>query len=462
MKLENTHISLKQFLHPDQQIIDGWRKRILSSPINYALLHNLIKFQGNNLYKGEFLNVEKPNEDIENALLFMESPNTPEFGKRTIQLNYDQPVVSRNPPPSVPENERFAVKPKEFLEKVWLKIIEFQNSTHAPYWYNYKYSPELLSLNKDYKRNSQLVRSARERFGFNFQQGIRTVIRGYQKEMRRTGEPKWIHPVRAFLRSETAWIPRPPEYLYVAYAANLAEILHDANEDFENFKITEDYITFEMNNIKYIYPVNLTEKETAITNDVIDALSVPKDKMEEFKNDPVKLAQIQFTHLEDKLLKIFEKYPGYEGFYIALYTIWNKIEDRRDNIFSYWTLGNDGDSKKNHRQRLEDKLRETIHYFKHLEGNVNWLMTRLPPFSHNSEIGLKHSLYLDSIVNVCYLQLLGATYNDIFQKGIDIYKEEQKKTENNESEDGKLGFYLSFSLINLGAQIGEYSSCTLA
>ena len=288
----------------------------------------------------------------------------------------------------------------------------------------------------------------RNRFGFNFQQAITALTKGYREQpidapdKRRTGENTWVHSLRTFLRTASEWIPRTEErYWNIYYVSYLASLLHDCREDkllFPQFQINKkqrisgpvfEYgMSFSKNGEMLHFPLRMTDKEYDILNFQLEALESPEEAMKIHKTQPEESAYMQFEHLHHTVKRLLEKYPDRDGLLAAIFIYRIKIEDRLDNLYTYWTLnGSEKTDPAQLKRKKMKKIRETLTYFQRIEKSSKSLLEILLSSNGQTSFREKYFAYLDSAVDFCYSTLLGASYDEIFGKSINSYLESFEK-----------------------------------
>lgn len=199
------------------------------------------------------------------------------------------------------------------------------------------------------------------------------VIDGCGDKKRRTGEHVFIHPLRVFLRGFSANWEIGLDQQSTYSTTLIARVLHDAQEDFTNFKITHevDYeysdpqlfidkkigifrVTFGDNPTGYI--LKMEHNEADLLQMQLNALSVPKE-IDELPDGVVK-SHKQIKHLLSVTKQIRKKH----GPMAAYQTLRVKLDDRIDNVSTYFQMGDI-----NPKGKLFDKLMETISFFADVE-----------------------------------------------------------------------------------------------
>lgn len=259
----------------------------------------------------------------------------------------------------------------------------------------------------------------------NINRAVDLIKDEYADEKRRTGEHTYIHPMRVFMRGniETDHIGLDNHETY--HTTLLTRLLHDAQEDLQKrnfaiklngrtqFCIPELWINKTMQSFsisfdgqKKQYEFVLEKKQYELFRMQLDALTIPKEV--DTLPDSYEKTQKQIEHLLQKTQEIYQEF----GPFAAYETLRIKIDDRIDNVSTYFALGNTHDATK-----LKAKLIETILSF----GTVEELAKKY--FDLFREQGRQHLSYPDvdsaqSIVTFCYYLLRGGNYDDIFFHGI--------------------------------------------
>ena len=198
---------------------------------------------------------------------------------------------------------------------------------------------------------------------------IRYIEKGYRKEEpRRTGEPYHIHPLRIFLRGvnlinaigDTSRLSENERSSI--YISLLSRILHDENEDGRNLNIQHT----SLENVHEIsapiiggsFLLKMTDKQKILLQNEVNALSFPDFLKGKTKNGNGTNQQIA------RLLNMAEELyirNGAQGALDAYLTLRTKIDDRIDNILTYFEGSTK--TKVSTNVKLHKKISETIHYF---------------------------------------------------------------------------------------------------
>lgn len=363
--------------------------------------------------RGEFIRLVPPQDDIRNLILFFEPPLPLEEDIFSSYFLDDDSV------PFLPNHPMHGRKAQDFLEKVWSNINWFSSAVVVVRNKEEVDSSAPITPTTD----EQLKINNAHRFGANFKTAIHMLVDGYAGgNPRNTGEPKALHPMRVFMRLRSDQIVPfiKTEDLGIAYVSWLAALLHDADEDFDDFRIVET----EDNNWhvaqfkdrygktnKYRLALNRDEADQLRLQ--IDALTIPKEALQLPMEEK---AAIQFAHLRKKTEEIAEKYGVLAAFF-TLYTKWN---DQLDNLFTYWTLTDGG-------MAVPDptpKLLETIEYFTQFESDMKTYLR-----DYSTYLAEHFFDDTDKPPNFCRFILFGGTYKEAFKDEIrSFFRERNTKT----------------------------------
>lgn len=297
-------------------------------------------------------------------------------------------------------------------------------------------------------QNTEENREFEARSMRNVRTSISLIIDGCSikpgKEKRRTGESTFIHALRTFVRgnSELSYIGMGQRSLH--YTTLLARILHDAQEDFDGFKMTLENPTSDNPNrdqsvLRYKvtfdkqkkpYYLYLRPDEAKLLQMQLDAVSVPPEIAQ--MPDGFEKSEAQVQHLLTKTNEIYNyKEVGENdqvqfkfGAIEAYQTLRIKLDDRIDNVLTYYA-GNGPD----HKEKLKDKLQETILFFREVEQQAKKYFTEYKQivFKRSSrDVPVPQSDSTESIVAFCYYLLYGGSYENFFQESIKKVAQGQK------------------------------------
>lgn len=276
----------------------------------------------------------------------------------------------------------------------------------------------------------------------NIQVAVNIIREGctiYGKK-RRTGESTDVHSLRVLIRGNAELKNVGFSQHATLFTSSLARVLHDAQEDFDGFSIQppdnmvmNDEIAYpyivSYNNgaLKNTYTLALTNKEAKLLQMQLDAVSIPRE-IKQMDHGEVKTA-LQINHLLTKTEEIrahFDEFAAYQ-------TLRIKIDDRTDNVLTYYTNG-----KENPLEKLRAKLQETIRFFRAVESRAKQYY-----FKYMSDVreasGRKifypQSDAAESIVHFCYYLLMGGTWDEMFAEYLDkaAFGYENLKRQNIES-----------------------------
>ncbi len=253
------------------------------------------------------------------------------------------------------------------------------------------------------------IAELRQRMGMNFLSGIQALLEGYQGEKRWTGEGKWVHSTRVFLRLASNILPKDAKTLRIAYISYLGALLHDAREDFEGFEITsvdENYAVLKFNKKGDNHEFNLflNQEEVELLNLQLDAVSTP-DEPNGNGETPQEKAQRQFDHLHTVTEVIRQKYGPLNAFY----TLRMKVEDRLDNLCTYWKKNILEQMSPPDREKLIRKLAETMSYFKAIEPLAAQY------YAQSDAVTKPYAAeMLSSAKELCYFFWIGGTVDEAF------------------------------------------------
>jgi hypothetical protein len=123
--------------------------------------------------------------------------------------------------------------------------------------------------------------------------------------------------------------------------------------------------------------------------------------------------RIQIEHLLSETEKIYKQF----GAFAANQTLRIKIDDRTDNVLTYYATGN-----KNPLEKLRAKLHETIRFFREVELRAKkYYSEYINKVRLASERNLSYpqSETAESIVHFCYYLLMGGTWDEFFAEYLD-------------------------------------------
>ncbi len=351
-----------------------------------ALLNGNLQFPEKNLLKDNL----EPSFDTQNLILHFKIPEAGWYKKKHLEGNDYKS-----------EEETFLNKMKLYP---WQSNMPFQNTDEHR---------ELEARSKQ-----------------NVETSISLIIDGCSikpdKKNRRTGESTFIHALRTFVRgnSELNYIGMGQRPLH--YTTLLARILHDAQEDFDGFKLTLEgstsyKVTFDKQ--KEPYYLYLKPTEAKLLQMQLDAVSIPPEIAA--LPDGLDKSDAQIRHLLEKTKEIYTYKELDEkgdvkfkfGALEAYQTLRIKLDDRIDNVLTYYA-GNGPD----HKEKLKAKLQETILFFREVEHQAKkyfgeYKQTVLERSSR--EIPVPQSDSTESIVAFCYYLLYGGSYEDFFEESIE-------------------------------------------
>lgn len=427
-------------------------------------LITVLKYYSPEIINGDWLIHDEPNDDTLDALLCMLPPQHYFLPPEVMQDMFNSNKHNVVPPYTPNENFSPTSKSQMFLDNIWYRILSFRNSNYNPLHLKIPTADRQFNdFDNSVKRETIELRN---RFGYNFQQAISALVNGYgmrlkdKADLRRTGENTWIHPLRTLFTSAARWIPRPEEEKWwVIYTSYLSMLLHDCFEDqkfFPYFRIMKikdgngginNYeMTFRKNTNGIKTPKDLaeskllrfnlmlTKQEYEVLRIQLDGLTTPKEARAIHESQPEKSAEIQFTHLQQKADELIKKFPGDLGLYAAVYLLRDKIEDRLDNLKTYFTLGenNKPDLQKLKQKKIK-KIWETLIYFEKIEKKVENLILQILEKNHFSGNPEHYLGFIESAVNYCYCLLLGGSSNEIYEQSINDFNrdwESAKKSSN--------------------------------
>lgn len=334
-----------------------------------------------------------PTAKHQRQILFFESPPI------NYELNVSRSSIETGPSTHLHERE-LQLAEQKFMKKIDHFPIPKSEAEGLEPWEQNEFNR--LSINYKYAKDAVIEGSAMK-----------------EKDNRRTGESYYIHPLRIFLRGIASMSTVRPKERSVFHVSLLARLFHDAKEDLTQFtiqpynkekresEITKYAVRFKNKpDPSFLY---LTPREKRLLDLQLEALTIPPE-VEGIKNKTEK-TQKQIAHLLHYVDKIYHSPDG--GAYAAYQTLQIKLEDRLDNLLTYYDSKNNKTNKKNTKENLFDKCRETIQFFRAVEKQAE---------VYHSEAGgedyiqVQKSKY-ESVVRLCYYILLGASYDDIVQYG---------------------------------------------
>ncbi|PIY69012.1 hypothetical protein COY90_02865 [Candidatus Roizmanbacteria bacterium CG_4_10_14_0_8_um_filter_39_9] len=277
-------------------------------------------------------------------------------------------------------------------------------------------------------------------------QNITTAIKilegGFGEKKRRTGEKYTIHPLRVFARGALELNHIGLNHLSLFNTSSLTRILHDCKEDFRNFTITktgerviaDDSVVLQKTINTYSvtfkdqppgdeYILEMEPQEMELFDLQMNAVSIPPH-VQQMKNGDEK-TKAQVNHLFTNVIKINKLF----GSMAAYQTLKIKLDDRTDNIFTYFDAPGSGNSK----DKFQAKLHETILFFTEVEkASQKYFEVFAASLPDNAlkkvkENGIEQT---GSIIALCYYLLRGGTYQDILQGYIDAEREEVRQGTN--------------------------------
>lgn len=357
----------------------------------------------------------------------MNTKGIPEFPKE-VELNNSPPtkdvqrmILFFKPAGRAPNNENI-----DFLNEE----VEFTNKMRLYPWVTD--APHQETSDKE----EQLNRSK-----YNVKSAIGIIKDGY-KDMkpRRSGESKFIHSLRVFIRGTSELSHIGLSQLSPLYTSLLTRILHDAKEDLGEFVIKfrrTGRSTRAMSDKKFVgeYEVTfneqtkpsnqflyLTAEEFNLLQMQIDAVSVPSE-VESMEDGNLK-TEAQINHLLGKTAEIYKRHGG-----LAAYqTLRIKLDDRIDNLLTYYEMGNE-----NSKEKYRAKLHETIIFFREVEEMAKRYFAKFSSdYEHSTgkDIPFPYSDTLESVVRFCYFLLYGGGYNEVLKNNIARSMEESKQNIN--------------------------------
>ena len=243
------------------------------------------------------------------------------------------------------------------------------------------------------------------------------MAEGYEKsemKTRRTGEPTYLHSLRVFLRGLSELPNIDSASTSIFHVSLLARILHDAQEDFKGYKIDEvsgapDTYSIHLGDTKwgYSYKLTLTPNEKKLLDMQVNALSAPENTEKNRKTDNTHL---QMAHLMTETRKIYDVF----GPLAAYLTLRAKIDDRIDNVFTYYET--EHPSSKNEKMA---KLTETLLHFHNIENQA--LRYRNEYIKDSKELSYLFSVRQDTTTETCFNLIKKGGYDALLQPMIDSY-----------------------------------------
>lgn len=247
----------------------------------------------------------------------------------------------------------------------------------------------------------------------------------YDSDGRRTGENTYIHSLRVLIRGNSELKSVGFSQQTILFTSSLARVLHDAQEDFDGFQIAapenvdlNDEITIYPYTVSYdnadsknIYTLSLTNKEAKLLQMQLNAVSIPREIKQ--MEDSEEKTGLQIGHLLSETEKIYKQF----GAFAAYQTLRIKIDDRTDNVLTYYATG-----KKNPLEKLRAKLHETIRFFRVVEKRAKLYYAQYIEEVRSTsgrKIRYPQSDTTESIVHFCYYLLKGGTWDEMYAEYLD-------------------------------------------
>lgn len=351
----------------------------------------------------------------ENKLNF----NEENLVNNTPPLNDVQRMILFNKPPfkysTINDDIQFRIEEDRFIQKV-------------------KSYPRYEATISTYSEKEQIKRS-----NSNINTLFDMIVDGFGEEKRRTGESYFIHPMRIFMRGNSELPETARSHFSIYNTSLLARLLHDCKEDFTNFKIVpgekrtvqDDSLQFKRDLISYkimfgeptnmhVYTIELEPNEMKLLELQLDALSIPE--VVKAMPDGYAKSKKQIDHLLMKSAKIYKEISPIA----AYHTLRIKLDDRIDNILTYYNSGHE----KSTTIKLKAKLEETIIFFREVAKAARFCFDQFKssvPEEARSKIKLPLSDSAESIIFFCYYLLRGGTYEEILSNNITRAREKEQK-----------------------------------
>ena len=145
----------------------------------------------------------------------------------------------------------------------------------------------------------------------------------------------------------------------------------------------------------------------------INALSIPPEI--ENMTDKKQKSEKQIEHLLSESEKIAKEFGPFEGYQ----TLRIKLDDRIDNVLTYYSLNGE-----NSKEKLREKLEETIQLFRKVEHYAKAYFNEYKKFElYNTSIPLPQVDSDESVVALCYYLLRGGTYQEFLEEPLEKARE---------------------------------------